>query len=250
MPPALRSIREHWPIGDDPPGCAPSGAPSTLCSHIDHQLRVLLGTLREEGLLDDTVILFCGDHGDMLGDFGLWAKRLFYEGSARVPMILVGAAGDARVPAGQVDERLVGLQDVMPTLLSLAGLPVPATVEGLPMTGERRRDILYGECKEDRLATRMAHDGRHKLIWYPAGNVVQLLFDLQADPRECRDLSEAAQYALIRQRLEQALVERAWGVDRDWISAGRLTGFPAPPPPPRADRQFGGQRGLHYPQPP
>ena len=143
-------------------------------------------------------------------------------------MILVGAAGDARVPAGQVDERLVGLQDVMPTLLSLAGLPVPATVEGLPMTGERRRDILYGECKEDRLATRMAHDGRHKLIWYPAGNVVQL-FDLQADPRECRDLSEAAQYALIRQRLEQALVERAWGVDRDWISAGRLTGFPAPP---------------------
>ena len=187
---------------------------------------MLLGTLREEGLLDDTVILFCGDHGDMLGDFGLWAKRLFYEGSARVPMILVGAAGDARVPAGQVDERLVGLQDVMPTLLSLAGLPVPATVEGLPMTGERRRDILYGECKEDRLATRMAHDGRHKLIWYPAGNVVQL-FDLQADPRECRDLSEAAQYALIRQRLEQALVERAWGVDRDWISAGRLTGFPA-----------------------
>ena len=84
---------------------------------------------------------------------------------------------------------------------------------------------------------------RHKLIWYPAGNVVQL-FDLQADPRECRDLSEAAQYALIRQRLEQALVERAWGVDRDWISAGRLTGFPAPP---RADRQAGGQRGLHYP---
>ena len=250
IPPALRSIREHWPIGDDPARLrAIRRAFYALCSHIDHQLRVLLGTLREEGLLDDTVILFCGDHGDMLGDFGLWAKRLFYEGSARVPMILVGAAGDARVPAGQVDERLVGLQDVMPTLLSLAGLPVPATVEGLPMTGERRRDILYGECKEDRLATRMAHDGRHKLIWYPAGNVVQL-FDLQADPRECRDLSEAAQYALIRQRLEQALVERAWGVDRDWISAGRLTGFPAPAAPPRADRQFGGQRGLHYPQPP
>ena len=199
------------PSATTPPGCAIRRAFYALCSHIDHQLRVLLGTLREEGLLDDTVILFCGDHGDMLGDFGLWAKRLFYEGSARVPMILVGAAGDARVPAGQVDERLVGLQDVMPTLLSLAGLPVPATVEGLPMTGERRRDILYGECKEDRLATRMAHDGRHKLIWYPAGNVVQL-FDLQADPRECRDLSEAAQYALIRQRLEQALVAEpgAW----------------------------------------
>ncbi|WZB69350.1 hypothetical protein WJ968_23230 [Achromobacter xylosoxidans] len=39
-------------------------------------------------------------------------------------------------------------------------------------------------------------------------------------------------------------------MDRDWIAAGRLTGFPAPAAPPRADRQFGGQRGLHYPQPP
>ena len=53
-----------------------------------------------------------------------------------------GRRGRRCAPAGQVDERLVGLQDVMPTLLSLAGLPVPATVEGLPMTGERRRDIL------------------------------------------------------------------------------------------------------------
>ena len=176
---------------------------------------MLLGTLREEGLLDDTVILFCGDHGDMLGDFGLWAKRLFYEGSARVPMIRSARPAMRACPPA-VDERLVGLQDVMPTLLSLAGLPVPATVEGLPMTGERRRDILYGECKEDRLATRMAHDGRHKLIWYPAGNVVQL-FDLQADPRECRDLSEAAQYA-IRQRRN-----RRWS---NGPGAWTGTGFP------------------------
>ena len=58
-----------------------------LCTHIDHQLRVVLGTLREEQILDDTIILFLADHGDMLGDHGLWAKRLFYEGSACVPMI-------------------------------------------------------------------------------------------------------------------------------------------------------------------
>ena len=48
-----------------------------LCTHIDHQLRVLLGTLREEGELDNTIICFTSDHGDMLGNHGMWAKRLF-----------------------------------------------------------------------------------------------------------------------------------------------------------------------------
>ncbi|GAB5375539.1 MAG: hypothetical protein AcusKO_20010 [Acuticoccus sp.] len=54
-----------------------------LCTHIDAQLRLVIGTLREEGVLDDTIILFTpADHGDMLGDFGFYAKRLMYEGSA------------------------------------------------------------------------------------------------------------------------------------------------------------------------
>ena len=119
-----------------------------LCTHIDHQLRILIGTLREEGLLDDTVILICGDHGDMLGDNGLYAKRLMYEGSAAVPMLLAGATADRRVGVGVTDERLVGLQDVMPTLLDLCGVPVPATCEGISMVGERRRDILYGEVAD------------------------------------------------------------------------------------------------------
>ena len=67
-----------------------------LCTHIDHQLRVVIGTLREEGLLDDTIILFTSDHGDMLGNHGLWAKRLYYERSANVPMILVGGSDETR----------------------------------------------------------------------------------------------------------------------------------------------------------
>jgi homocitrate synthase len=62
-----------------------------LCTHIDHQLSVIVGTLREEALLDDTVICFTSDHGDMLGNHGLWAKQLFYEPSANVPLLLVGA---------------------------------------------------------------------------------------------------------------------------------------------------------------
>ena len=250
LPRALASIREYWPSHHTARELrAIRRAFYALCTHIDHQLRVLIGTLREEQLLDDTIILVCSDHGDMLGDFGLWAKRLFYEASAQVPMVLVGPAGDARVPANHVDTRLVGLQDVMPTLLSLAGLPIPASVEGRSMVGGERRAALYGECKENEQATRMAHDGRHKLIWYPAGNRVQL-FDLELDPQEQTDRHGLSAYAAVEEALVCVLVENAWGVDRDWIANGRLVGFEARKGPHPADRKFGGQRGLHYPQPP
>ena len=116
-----------------------------LCTHIDHQIRVLIGTLREEALLDNTIICFTSDHGDMLGNHHMWAKRLFYENSANIPMILVGAAGDDRVGRNRVDDRLVGWQDVMPTLLDLAGIEIPDTVEGLSMVSEQTREWFYAE---------------------------------------------------------------------------------------------------------
>ena len=120
-----------------------------LCTHIDHQLRIVIGTLREEGILDDTIVLIAADHGEMLGDFGLFAKRTYYEGSGCVPMVLMGRAGDQRVGHHRVDDRLVGLQDLMPTLLDLAGIPVPQSCDGLSMVGERRRQTLYGDCLEN-----------------------------------------------------------------------------------------------------
>src|SRR5690606_38850330 len=67
---------------DAPEGCrdhelqAAKRACYAQCTYVDHQLRVVIGTLREQGLLDDTVIMFTSDHGDMLGDHGLWAKRV------------------------------------------------------------------------------------------------------------------------------------------------------------------------------
>ena len=79
-----------------------------LSTHIDHQLRIVLGTLREQKLLDNTVLLFTSDHGDMLGKHGLWAKKLYYEESARVPMIIVGAADGEEIECDSVDNRLAG----------------------------------------------------------------------------------------------------------------------------------------------
>jgi len=220
-----------------------------LCTHIDHQLRIVIGTLREEGLLDDTAMLFLADHGDMLGDHGLWAKRLFYERSARVPMLLVGAAGDARVRSGHVDDRLAGLQDVMPTLLDLAGLPIPESVDGLSLIGDTRRPWLYGEYGEHGEATRMVHDGRYKLIYYAAGNRRQL-FDLEEDPRELHDLADSPAHAEHCERLAELLVGQLYGNDRGWIDDGRLVGLPVSATPAGVDRTLSLQRGRHWPVPP
>ena len=85
-------------------------------------------------------------------------------------MLLVGTAGDERVGHHRVDDRLVGWQDVMPTLLHLAGIDIPDTVEGIPMVGDQKREWLYGEIGVGGSATRMVHEGRFKLIYYATGN--------------------------------------------------------------------------------
>lgn len=251
QPFALQMARNYWPALPPQVLAEVRRAFYALATHIDHQLRVVVGTLREEGLLDDTVILITADHGDMLGDHGLYAKRTYYEGSSGIPCILVGRATDAGIGTDGIDHRLVGLQDVMPTLLDLAGIPVPATVEGLSMVGSARRTMLTGDTLENNGACRMTHDGRHKLIWYPAGNAYHL-FDLERDPQELREVSADPGYAEVRTRLEAALVEAAWGNDLElgWVREGRLLGFDPGPFAGRPDRSLSGQRGLHYPQPP
>jgi arylsulfatase A-like enzyme len=220
-----------------------------LCTHIDHQLRILIGTLREEALLADTIICFTSDHGDMLGNHGMWAKRLFYEYSANIPMILVGAGGDDRVGYNRVDHRLVGWQDVMPTLLDLAGVDIPKTVEGLSMVGEQKRDWLYGEVGEDDHATRMIHDGRYKLIYYPVGNYRQL-FDLETDPEEFTNLAASPDHAEILARLTGLLIDQLYGGDEAWVQNGQLVGREDRPFVPGPNKGLSSQRGLHWPPPP
>ena len=116
------------------------------------------------------------------------------------------------------------------------------------MVGAQRRTLLTGDVLESHGAARMAHDGRHKLIWYPAGNMFQL-FDLDRDPTELQDRSADAEYAAVRARLEAALVKAAWGSDfsQGWVVDGRLVGYDPGPYPAKPDRSLSGQRGLHYP---
>ncbi len=249
LPPALQKVRRNWPELTSEKIKNMRRAFHAQCTQIDHQLRRVIGTLREHLLLDDTIILFTSDHGDMLGDNGLYAKRLMYRGSAHVPMIIMGPQGDEATTPGSVDDRLVGMQDIMPTLLEMANIDVPDSCTGKSMISGTRRKYFYAEAMEDTGATRMLTDGKMKLIWYPAGNHVQL-FDMETDPEELRDLSKVPDFESDRNRMEKHLIDHLYGIDLEWVREGKLHGFTPPELPPAENRSLSAQRGLHYPEPP
>jgi len=216
-----------------------------LCTHIDYQIRNLIGTLRETNLLKDTIIVFLSDHGDTLFDHGICGKRTFYRGSCNVPLIFSGAP---TAPwRGQVRDEIACLEDVMPTLLTLCGIKVPETVEGIDLFSDTR-EKLYAEIGEGRKATRMVTDGRYKLIYYPCGNVFQL-FDTKTDPNEHVNRYDDESLCEIRQALYAYLIENLYGDDLSWIQDGQLVGFDAGTFSPAADYALYNQRGLHWPAP-
>jgi arylsulfatase A-like enzyme len=241
LPHALK--RHHAGFGQDPTTTmlARQGF-FAQCTYIDHQMRLLIGELREEGLLDDTIVMFVSDHGDMIGNHRLWSKPPMLECSAKIPMILMPTAAYDRVGHHVTDDRLAELRDVMPTLLDLCGIPIPNTVEGLSLASEARRDHLYCEHDEDDKAMRMIRCEQYKLIWYPFGNHVQL-FDLESDPQELHDVSDEAPHDATRERLTDLLVQELYGVDLDWVENGRLVGTAEPKFEPSPNRGLSGQRG-------
>lgn len=214
-------------------------------THIDHQIRVVIGYLREAELLDNTVIAFTSDHGHMAGEHGLWCMTLFQEMSAKIPLIISPARGDERLGVNVVDDRFAEFADIGPTLLDLAGLPIPAHMDQVSLLGAARREYVYGEHGEGVQAMRMIRRGPHKLIYYSLGNRVQL-FDVEADPRECADLAEDAGCATVRRDLEQVLISRLYGEDLEWVEAGRLVGLPDPGYRAVGERHLRGQRGLRF----
>jgi arylsulfatase len=139
----------------------------------------------------------------------------------------------------------------MPTLLTLADIAVPQSCDGIDMLGQTRRSTLYGDCLETPGASRMLHDGRMKLIWYPAGNVGPALRPRGRSPRAAHDLA-MIRPCRDRRAMEERLAEHCYGHDLEqgWVRDGRLEGYDPGPYTRRVDRSFHGQRGLHYPEPP
>jgi choline-sulfatase len=158
-------------------------------SYIDEKIGDILETLKACEFDDDTIVLFVSDHGDMLGEKGLWFKMSFYEGSARVPLLV--HAPD-RFGQHTVTEPTSTL-DVLPTLVDLAGGDVPDDVDGISLLGAIKgefesRPVFCEYAAEGSIAPMvMVRQGRYKLNVCLADP--DQLFDLEEDPCETKNLA-------------------------------------------------------------
>lgn len=201
-------------------------------SHIDYQLGRFLGELKTRGLYDDTAIVFTADHGEHLGDHGIWAKSTYLHGSGDVPLQFKPPKGTG--PAGLVCDRPVLTADICPTFLELAGLTPGPDCDGVSLT-----PVARGETDAAPFATRVicgehagsafAHDGRHKYIYYAQGAVEQL-FDVEEDPENLRDLSKdpAQGETLARLRTEVVAQLGRHGEGSRIVKGGALVTQPPP----------------------
>lgn len=198
-----------------------------LITHVDHQIGRILEAVGERGLLNDTIFLFTSDHGDLLGDHNLFRKAFPYEGSSAVPLVVFDPGNHLGLHRGGTRDALVELRDIMPTLLELAGAPIPETVDGksiLPVLrhgGGELRDYLHGEHVLDDHSTQFIVTKTDKYIWYTQSGIEQY-FDLTQDPEECRNRIDAPECRTRIEALRQKLISELTGREEGYTDGVRL----------------------------
>jgi N-acetylglucosamine-6-sulfatase len=180
---------------------------------VDDSLGRVLDTLREMGILDSTLVIYMGDNGFMFGEHGLIDKRVAYETSIRVPMLM--QCPQLFAPKTVV-EKVVANIDVAPTILEAAGLKAPAAMDGqsfLQLAAGKDvpwRDyflyVYYWEKNFPQSPTVFALRGdRYKYITYYGLWDTDELYDLQADPTESKNLIDSPQHQAIVRQMEETL---------------------------------------------
>ncbi|WP_299938398.1 sulfatase-like hydrolase/transferase [uncultured Pelagimonas sp.] len=192
-----------------------------LIKQLDDQIGRLMAFVEEQGIADDTMIVFTSDHGDYLGDHWMGEKELFHDASARIPLIVVDPSPEADATRGLKSSTLIEAIDVVPTILDyFGGVSVPHIIEGRSL-----RPILHGQVDNVRdfavseydysmrevrkrlgvdvqdAKLTMLFDGRWKYIF--AEGFRPMLFDLSTDPDEFTDLGADLAFAEELDRLER-----------------------------------------------
>ena len=198
-----------------------------LVKQLDDELGRLFGWMAGKGLTDNTMIVFCSDHGDYLGDHWMGEKDLFHEPSIRTPLIVCDPRPEADAARGSASDALVEAIDLAPTFQEYFGGPEkPHVFEGLSLApllrgdaagwrryafaeydyGTRPARLALGEHPDDSRLV-MVCDDRWKFVWCKEHRPI--LFDLHDDPKELIDLGDDPGHAEVRARMTGAILEWA-----------------------------------------
>ena len=185
-----------------------------LVTYLDDQIGHLLKALEETGQLDNTIIIYVSDHGEMLGEHGLWHKCNFYEQSVRIPLIISGRD----TPTGKRISEVVSTVDLTATLLDIAGVKSIAPLDGSSLFPLMKAE--NGEWKDEALSefyadgsTRpwaMLRQGKYKLV-YSHHDPLEL-YDLENDSGEFHNLAQQDDYQTVLNTMLSSLMER-WNPD-------------------------------------
>ena len=195
---------------------------------VDEQIGRILDALARRGWLDETLILFTSDHGDMTGDHHLWRKSYAYQSSARIPMLARWPTGLMAARRGQVLAQPVELRDILPTCLEAATAPPKSEVDGRSLLallgGAQWRefiDLEHDVCYSPENHWNALTDGRWKYIFHARDGAEQL-FDLARDPAELNDLASDAAYEAQVRLWRSRLIEHLAGRGERFVKNGRL----------------------------
>ncbi|TVR46295.1 MAG: hypothetical protein EA425_17325 [Puniceicoccaceae bacterium] len=182
-----------------------------LVSHVDDQIGRILDCVEEEGLAEETLVVFASDHGEHLGDHGLIQKGPpGLDSCIRVPLIL---RHPGRLPAGAVREDLAELVDLAPTFAEAAGVQAPPSFQGKSLYRDTEREAVFVEHREPGGAAWKTI--RSRSAKYCRNNYGrELLYDLQEDPAELRDRSADPAAAGLKQELRERLLAKWFEVER------------------------------------
>jgi len=179
-----------------------------MVTFLDDQVGLVLSALREAGLEETTRVVYTSDHGEMLGEHGLWWKSAMYESAVAVPLIVAGPD----VPAGKLSQTNAMLVDLFPTIVESVGASLDSADRDLPGRSLLR---LANEPDQPRAvfseyhaifssrAMYMLRDERYKYVHHV--DAPPQLFDMATDPNEVVDLASDPAYADVLAEREQAL---------------------------------------------
>lgn len=186
-----------------------------MVSNLDDNIGRIMDKITELGLDDDSIIVFTSDHGEMFGAHGRRAKNIFYEEAVRVPFLI---RWKGKLKENETNDVCLNTVDIMPTLLSMMGLPIPEEVEGSDLTeyikGVKENDagaLLMGTG-----ATAIFEDGHEWRAWRTKRytyaqyliNGKELLFDHQKDPLQMKNLASSVEYKDVKQKLRNQMLAK------------------------------------------